>query len=1166
MKTKREISKLVMMRAIVFVLLALWGLHTQAAIRKWTNGNGTGLWSDSLNWTPIGVPTYNDTVVYDATSGDDCRIDILNTTSVRTIELDSTYTGTVSMGQFSAYVEDMIIEGGTFISTSDTLAASTLKVIGGTFLHNNGTVYFLLDGADKYLTGQVTFNNLLFNLPLNPGAPPSMILDSLSVVEVLGNLTYFSNMTYPVFTNGEIHVKGNYYGYGPNDRIWRRGTTKFIFDGSGTSHIYDFGNGLSCKFSGMPNLVVNKAPNDTLILHNDTVGHSSTWLYQSGVFIVDSVYFNATIVELPNCTGKTFKANVAGAIGSVDYYWYSGGNRSSTDTLITSPPNNVAYIYFTDSIGCRFDSAFIFSYNIFTPYADFMAPTCISNGAIEAQPTGGIPPYSYTWSNGGTGAQITNLSAGSYSYTAVDANACSVTLSVNLSPNLMTATMDSTFASCSSCCDASIMVHVSGGVPPYSYTWSNGVVFQTNDTLHGINNLCPDNYSVTITDSTNCSIIKSIAIPCSFSVEILSTPILCSHDTVTLTASHSSPDSIVDYQWSNGVARLFSWIDYWNPSQSNATAIFGVTVTDNQGCIGSDTILLQFPDSINPNAQVIDASCQTCTDGSITLNPSGGVPPYSYSWSTADITQHQLSLMAATYNVTITDANGCAKLDSFEVQAINSVPNVYIWGPVINNNYNIDCHGNCNGVLNAQVTGGVPPYTYHWSNNAITDTITNLCAGIYYVTITDSLGQSSIDTIELTEPPLLVVTDSVIDASCQTCADGAVLAYVSGGALPYVYNWSPPNSQTSQLSNLLPGSYALTVLDGNGCVIGTSGLVGVFCDSGCVWPGDADYNGLVDADDVLPIGIGYGIAGPLRSNASLVWQAQPATDWADTLLSGSNYKHVDTDGNGLINEDDTLAVSLNYGLSHPKAEPKGGPNDPALYFVFPDDTVAAGQPIAVPVYLGTSAIPVTNIYGISFHIIHNGLVDSNTAYVDISNSWLGTSGIDLFSFRKDLYPQSKTAAAVSRKDRVNVGGFGQIATIHYTMKDDISGKDEIAVPLTLSFTDVKAILADGSEVLINTDSSITVVVVDSTVGIKEPLAQQLKVYPNPANDRLYMQNGKMQVKKVSILNLLGQVLRSPEIAEIAYGMDIHSFEQGVYILQIVTENGEQLQERFTIAR
>src|SRR5204862_289569 len=124
-----------------------------------------------------------------------------------------------------------------------------------------------------------------------------------------------------------------------------------------------------------------------------------------------------------------------------------------------------------------------------------------------------------------------------------------------------------------------------------------------------------------------------------------------------------------------------------------------------------------------------------------------------------------------------------------------------------------------------------------------------------------------------------------------------------------------------------------------------------------VWPGDCDYNLIANNADVLQIGLGYGTTGATRPSASNSWYAQPMSDWTQNFLN-CNYKHADADGNGIVDVNDTLPISLNYGNTHPfRLQPVVAPaSAPELYLVANYDTVGLQTLVTVDIRLGTSAL------------------------------------------------------------------------------------------------------------------------------------------------------------------------------------------------------------------
>ena len=274
------------------------------------------------------------------------------------------------------------------------------------------------------------------------------------------------------------------------------------------------------------------------------------------------------------------------------------------------------------------------------------------------------------------------------------------------------------------------------------------------------------------------------------------------------------------------------------------------------------------------------------------------------------------------------------------------------------------CYGDVASICATATGGNGGPYTYLWSTSSTVPCIIG-GAGLYYIQIQDINGCTIQDSIIITEPPPLITAINAILPSCGQC-DGIATPIVSGGTFPYTYLWLPIGSASPVLSNFCNGVYSLSVVDVNGCVDSTALDYSITpCDS--VWPGDANNSGVADNNDVLAIGINYGVTGPVRTGASNLWVGQSCFNWTDSLASGVNIKHSDCDGNGIINADDTIPITLNYGMIHPRLlPPVYNATIPDLYLQCTVDSIGPNQMLHVKMHLGSSAMPVPAIYGLAF--------------------------------------------------------------------------------------------------------------------------------------------------------------------------------------------------------
>jgi gliding motility-associated-like protein len=203
-----------------------------------------------------------------------------------------------------------------------------------------------------------------------------------------------------------------------------------------------------------------------------------------------------------------------------------------------------------------------------------------------------------------------------------------------------------------------------------------------------------------------------------------------------------------------------------------------------------------------------DVTCFGANDGVIDLSVSNGLAPYSYEWSNNADTEDLSGLAPGTYNVTVTDANGCLMEGSTSISQPDPLA-------VTSELTHVLCNSGDNGAIDLNVTGGVEPYTFEWSNDATTEDISDLVAGTYAVIITDA-NECTLDySVIINEPAALEIQHLVYNSTCNA-PNGSIQVQVVGGVTPYSYEWSD-GSTNLNLNNVVAGVYTLVVTDANGC-------------------------------------------------------------------------------------------------------------------------------------------------------------------------------------------------------------------------------------------------------------------------------------------------------------------------------------------------------------
>lgn len=464
-----------------------------------------------------------------------------------------------------------------------------------------------------------------------------------------------------------------------------------------------------------------------------------------------------------------------------------------------------------------------------------------NDGAINVTVTGGSGSYTYLWTGPGSytasSQDISNVPAGAYSLTINDGLCIPVILNFNLTSPLPLLIQEDTAAQIDVLCfgylTGAIKVDVTQqSVGPYDYL----LTLQGGGTISSIINATATNYTFTslaagiydikVTDANGSSkTILGIEItqPSGISASI-------SYPSNISCAGSAAGSATVTA--TGGIGTLtYSWNT--NPIQTTATATgltagnYTVTITDANNCSIQKLAVITEPNGITASiSSQTNVLCFGNNTGSATVSATGGTGALTYSWDTIPIqtTATATGLVAGTYNVTITDANGCSKI----LIVIITQPSSEL-ATTISNSTNVSCFGGNNGNATVLASGGTSPYTYSWNTDPIqtSATATRLTAGTYSVIVTDSNGCSISSPITITEPVGMSATISAqTDVFCSGNSSGSATVSVNGGTAPYSYSWNTIPVQTSATAtNLAIGTYTATVTDANGCTTTTQATI-----------------------------------------------------------------------------------------------------------------------------------------------------------------------------------------------------------------------------------------------------------------------------------------------------------------------------------------------------
>jgi gliding motility-associated-like protein len=597
-----------------------------------------------------------------------------------------------------------------------------------------------------------------------------------------------------------------------------------------------------------------------------------------------------TVVDSISCHGLTDGSiTVTGTGGTIPYAYSLDGSvtfqASGYFPGLSSGPHHVEIV---DANNCNTTVNF----NIFEPtvlsssIVSTINDSCFNEcaGIIVAAGAGGVPPYQYSL-NGGSfslSGTFNGLCASpSYTIDVKDNHGCTTPqltdpITQPATP-LSLALVSANPPSCNNGTDGSFTVNASGGTPGYTYS-TDGGPFQASATF------APEtigNHIVTAKDAWGCTAALTVVVPnlppSSF-YTTLDNNVLCfggSTGSVTLTLTGTT----TPYTFS------------WSPNNANTQNInnipvgtYIVTVIDGHGCIvySADSInTITEPAQISTTHTMIPEICFGDSNGCITVTPSGGVQPFSNSWSNGAKISNPCGLKAGSYSDTLTDANGCKFIDA----------NIAVTQPgaiVISNivAVPVSCIGRSDGSIDLTASGGTPGYTYAWSPaSSATPPLTNLTAGTYMVTVYDNHLCTDTATIVVGTVPPMYFNAQKSNVLCPPLHNGLIYIPVTGGTPAYQYNWSN-GATTDEISGLDIGAYSVTVLDSRACMIDTSFVI-INDSSFHAYPVPSDTATIIEGNE-LQIGV-VSFSNPLGDNAyQYIWtpsRGLSCTDCQDPMAA-----------------------------------------------------------------------------------------------------------------------------------------------------------------------------------------------------------------------------------------------------------------------------------------
>jgi len=518
------------------------------------------------------------------------------------------------------------------------------------------------------------------------------------------------------------------------------------------------------------------------------------------------------------------------------YQWSTGSLEAST----TNIPSGMYEVTVTDAAGCTalFDSITIAGGGeLSASVVNVIGVGCgTSTGAITVSPVTGIGPYDYSWSsitgtvNGTIGGisgsfVINSLPVGTYNVTITDANTCIGYLNNISIEYIDEIQMDITEVVNPDCYDAhngEIIVSAVVGQAPYQFAWSNGQVVPSSAGVEALSGISGGIYMVTITDANGCTgSSQSIEIdePAALNVVVhqVEAPVCFGEATGEVYVDIEGGSDPLTYNWSNG--------DTTEDLIGIGAGNYLLTITDGNGCSTvSPMVVVDNPTVIEINLNSIEGvTCFGENVGSINTGIFGGNPPYDINWTDGSTSSNLDNLSGGDYQCTVVDATGCQMISPiFTVESPTSAIEM-----TVDHVSNSPCNGFDYGSIDVTVLGGTGPYEYNWSNGANTEDVNDLASGNYLLTVTDVNDCVFISEIVFVDEPDELQSTSTTTPDINEMSDGTATVNVTGGTLPYEYNWdsNTGNQNMATATGLSAGNYMVTVSDVNGCMLVTSVVV-----------------------------------------------------------------------------------------------------------------------------------------------------------------------------------------------------------------------------------------------------------------------------------------------------------------------------------------------------
>lgn len=834
-------------------------------------------------------------------------------------------------------------------------------------------------------------------------------------------------------------------------------------------------------------------------------------------FQTDSVYvenisgMNVSVTPSNvTCQGGTLTATISGGLAPYTYSWSTG---NSVTNVVNGPLGSYSVIV-TDAQGCTQSGYGYLSSPVYINNNAVVANTTCPNstGSIQIFPSGGTAPYTCNWNNGYTGNQLSNLNSGIYSGTIIDAVGCVQIF--NLSVGSISPINVQISSNSSNCLTptGSAQLAITAGTPPYSVQW----LINPPQSGNNLQNISPGTYPFVVTDASGCVQTGSATVENNDPINIYpySTSTICGQNNGTV--SSNAWGNNLTYLWSNGSTSS----NIYNLSGGNYSCV----ITNASGCTKSFGEYVSTTSPFNVSSNVTNASCIFTPDGQITLNITGGTPPYNITWSNGATGTTANNLIKGDYYANISDGNGCNYSYHYVVGYLSTSPCacaltgkvyfdannncVYDNGEIALSNVNVKLSSGTNTSYSITNAAGnyhffVPTGTYTLEQLPYQHYAAGACSSNpITINATGGTNCSIINNFADTAPIIQDLKTDYINL------EPAVVGY------GYKQRVLVKNNGTTTANN------AMVNIKGNNY----AGLnFSTFAGSNVAGTGNWNFTGLpvLDPTEMFTFDMHYNVLSTTPTNTLMLY--------TDTVQKSSQpWLQDETPWNNIKNLQTTTVASLDP--NYKEVNPKGVGTDGFINY---SDSI-----LTYTVHFENTG----NYYAYNIEI-----VDSISTKLNLN------------SFEM-IYGSHPYVATIDENGVLHIK-FDNIMLSYQTGWNtgfavySIKLKNNLAVGTQIKNT--AYIYFDFNEAVI---TNTTINTLAMNVGNQELIDGEYRLFPNPASNMLTITNNvKTLIGTINVFDMMGKLWLSKTIAQPTNKVDINNLDEltnGLYFVNITNELGE----------